>query len=299
MALTPGIESPTVSPLHREGWVAVRSMVRRDARPAGHGRAVGARAPAASSPPTSTPAGSEMTSGAPTHLPAAGGPGRGLPVRRAAGADRRGHLVHLPAVGPRPVHAVPARHAPGAGRRLPRGRLGHGPQPGRGPRGAGCGSSTATRCTSWTGTRCSAVTLRPGSPWAVLDLSDGTSVSAVGIQGSDGARARRQVAELTAPRRGEVPPPTATTDPPDRRPADPARLQPRNLPTRRVRSLRNLPTRRIWPRADAPTRLVGPVGRSSGYCGRAGRAASAGVGVPDAPPQRSGRWSGPGRRGPR
>ncbi len=29
--LTPGIESPTVSPLHREGWVAVRSMVPRDA----------------------------------------------------------------------------------------------------------------------------------------------------------------------------------------------------------------------------------------------------------------------------
>ncbi len=28
--LTPGIESPTVSPLHREGWVAVRSMVMRD-----------------------------------------------------------------------------------------------------------------------------------------------------------------------------------------------------------------------------------------------------------------------------
>ncbi|GAA3676600.1 ATP phosphoribosyltransferase [Nocardioides ginsengisoli] len=29
IALTPGIESPTVSPLHREGWVAVRSMVQR------------------------------------------------------------------------------------------------------------------------------------------------------------------------------------------------------------------------------------------------------------------------------
>lgn len=29
--LAPGIESPTVSPLHREGWVAVRVMVRRDA----------------------------------------------------------------------------------------------------------------------------------------------------------------------------------------------------------------------------------------------------------------------------
>jgi ATP phosphoribosyltransferase len=31
VALTPGIESPTVSPLHREGWVAVRSMVPRGA----------------------------------------------------------------------------------------------------------------------------------------------------------------------------------------------------------------------------------------------------------------------------
>ncbi len=30
IALTPGMESPTVSPLHREGWVAVRAMVKRD-----------------------------------------------------------------------------------------------------------------------------------------------------------------------------------------------------------------------------------------------------------------------------
>jgi ATP phosphoribosyltransferase len=29
VAVTPGIESPTVSPLHRKGWVAVRSMVPR------------------------------------------------------------------------------------------------------------------------------------------------------------------------------------------------------------------------------------------------------------------------------
>jgi ATP phosphoribosyltransferase len=28
--LTPGLEGPTISPLHREGWVAVRSMVPRD-----------------------------------------------------------------------------------------------------------------------------------------------------------------------------------------------------------------------------------------------------------------------------
>jgi ATP phosphoribosyltransferase len=31
VTLTPGIESPTLSPLHRDGWVAVRVMVRRDA----------------------------------------------------------------------------------------------------------------------------------------------------------------------------------------------------------------------------------------------------------------------------
>lgn len=44
-----------------------------------------------------------------------------------------------------------------------------------------------------------AITLPAGSPWATLDLSDGTSVSAMGIQGSDGARAVgavRQVRKL-------------------------------------------------------------------------------------------------------
>ena len=30
VALTPGLEGPTISPLHREGWVAVRAMVPRD-----------------------------------------------------------------------------------------------------------------------------------------------------------------------------------------------------------------------------------------------------------------------------
>jgi hypothetical protein len=41
-----------------------------------------------------------------------------------------------------------------------------------------------------------AVSLRPGSPWAMLDLSDGTSLAAMGIQGSDGPRAQTQVREL-------------------------------------------------------------------------------------------------------
>jgi len=41
-----------------------------------------------------------------------------------------------------------------------------------------------------------AVSLRPGSPWAVLDLADGTTVAAMGIQGSDGARAAAQARQL-------------------------------------------------------------------------------------------------------
>jgi len=41
-----------------------------------------------------------------------------------------------------------------------------------------------------------AVRLPPGAPWVTLDLADGTTVSAMGIQGSDGSRARRAVREL-------------------------------------------------------------------------------------------------------
>jgi hypothetical protein len=43
-----------------------------------------------------------------------------------------------------------------------------------------------------------AISLRPGSPWAVLDLADGTSIPAMGIQGSDGPRAQRQVRQVRA-----------------------------------------------------------------------------------------------------
>lgn len=41
-----------------------------------------------------------------------------------------------------------------------------------------------------------AVNLRRGAPWAGMDLSDGTSISMLGIQGSDGQRATRAVREL-------------------------------------------------------------------------------------------------------
>ena len=41
-----------------------------------------------------------------------------------------------------------------------------------------------------------AIHLPPGAPWAVLDLADGTSAPAMGIQGSDGDRARHAVRQL-------------------------------------------------------------------------------------------------------
>lgn len=41
-----------------------------------------------------------------------------------------------------------------------------------------------------------AVSLRRGNPWAMVDLSDGTTVAAMGIQGSDGDRAVRQIRQL-------------------------------------------------------------------------------------------------------
>jgi hypothetical protein len=51
-----------------------------------------------------------------------------------------------------------------------------------------------TRRFEWT--QVIAVTMRPGSPWALLDLSDGTTVAAMGIQASDGGRAVRQLRQL-------------------------------------------------------------------------------------------------------
>lgn len=41
-----------------------------------------------------------------------------------------------------------------------------------------------------------AVNLPPGAPWVTLDLADGSTTSAMGIQGSDGDRARGAVRQL-------------------------------------------------------------------------------------------------------
>ncbi len=40
------------------------------------------------------------------------------------------------------------------------------------------------------------VSMNSGAPWPVLDLADGSTVQVMGIQASDGDRARRAVAEL-------------------------------------------------------------------------------------------------------
>lgn len=42
------------------------------------------------------------------------------------------------------------------------------------------------------------ISLRRGAPWATLDLSDGTAVSVMAIQGSDGPRAKRALREIRA-----------------------------------------------------------------------------------------------------
>ncbi|MQY02396.1 hypothetical protein ACRB68_04260 [Actinomadura sp. RB68] len=49
-----------------------------------------------------------------------------------------------------------------------------------------------------------------GEPWPTLDLADGTSLGAMGIQGSERARAARQLAELQAllKQRSEAPDPS-------------------------------------------------------------------------------------------
>jgi hypothetical protein len=43
-----------------------------------------------------------------------------------------------------------------------------------------------------------AARLPPGAPWVTLDLADGETASVMGIQGSDGARARAALRELKA-----------------------------------------------------------------------------------------------------
>lgn len=46
--------------------------------------------------------------------------------------------------------------------------------------------------------RISRITLRNGAPWGLIELTDGTTAPAMGIQGSDGARAVRHVKQLRA-----------------------------------------------------------------------------------------------------
>ncbi|WP_075019855.1 PH domain-containing protein [Actinomadura madurae] len=53
------------------------------------------------------------------------------------------------------------------------------------------------------------VTMSPGEPWPTLDLADGTSIGAMGINGAEKTLAARQLAELQSllHTRGEAPDP--------------------------------------------------------------------------------------------
>jgi len=53
------------------------------------------------------------------------------------------------------------------------------------------------------------VSLRRGGPWGTLDLSDGTTVSLIGVQGSDGQRARTAIREIRATIAAQTPEPGA------------------------------------------------------------------------------------------
>ena len=82
--------------------------------------------------------------------------------------------------------------------------------------------------------------LPPGAPWVTLDLADGTAVSAMGIQGSDGARAQTALRELRAVLAASSPRRPAVTH---RRPATPT------LTTPALRSAPGSPTN---PRSHRP-----------------------------------------------
>lgn len=52
------------------------------------------------------------------------------------------------------------------------------------------------RSTTYTWEQVDGIALKAGGPWAVLELADGSTVPAMGIQGSDGARAVTQARQL-------------------------------------------------------------------------------------------------------
>ncbi len=204
VALTPGIESPTVSPLHREGWVAVRAMVPTDGsqRLMDQLYAIGARG---SCSPRSMPADSDMLAGLPrTWRPL--GPrivaivlviGLGVVCATswiAMGPEEQAkyttfQLLTLAFIA---LLILTCIHA------LTRSRV------------------TATRDhlivvngykrrdLEWA--QVIAIRLPSGAPWVRLDLSDGEEISAMGIQSSDGGRAKvavrelRRLADASAPR---------------------------------------------------------------------------------------------------
>ena len=168
VALTPGIEGPTISPLHREGWVAVRAMVPRAGCPAADGRALRPRRPR--HPAHRHPCLPALTA-APVPAPAA----HLAPVRRPDGRRRcsasacwssaRWRWFGFDAETQAKFTLVPARHAVFA-RAARRSRCGsRWSAPAWSPSRTASSSSTATGAASSTGPQVVAVHLPPGAPW--------------------------------------------------------------------------------------------------------------------------------------
>ena len=194
VALTPGIESPTVLAPAPRGLGRGARHGAAAGRAAADGRALRHRRPR--HPAHRHPCLPSLSRQLPAHLATVRGPdGRGA-LRRSAAGGVRVRVVLLRRRDPRP-RSRRSSAAPwcssGCSSSPPAS-----PWRGRGssPRPTGWSSSTATAATTTSGRRCWRSTCRPARPWAVLDLADGTSQPAMGIQGSDGARARRAVAEL-------------------------------------------------------------------------------------------------------
>ena len=222
VALTPGLESPTVSPLHNEGWVAVRAMVpakeaqrimddlydtRRPRHP-DHGHP---RLPALRTGPPCPDDDQELPRRSPPgHLPAGPHPGRPADRRRR---DLRGHHHGRAAAGEAQPGGERASFVFTGAAALRRARLLLSrPKVVADESGVTVVNLAGRAELAWA--EILRVNLRPGDPWVFLDLSDGTSLPALGIQPGIAKQQRRSA---TPARCAPSPKPRSVRDPEDGR----------------------------------------------------------------------------------